>query len=255
LTTVGRLDDARALFHEGLEIRERIHGPIHPDVAQSKENLSSVYRQLRDFEAAERMVRESLAILDQLPVESVKRKPMTLNGLALILDECGRREEAKRYYLEALSLIRDENDLSGATIRNNLAGLYFDSGELAKAESLFLEARDIYRRVLGDEHFHVAHALNNLGVLYTEMNRLDDAEDMQFQAYGIYRNCVGALNRHTATSLNNRGSILIDKGRYDEAGPLLAEALEIRQSVLPSTHPEIAATMNNLARIELGLGR
>jgi len=255
LTTVGRLDDGRALFLEGLEIRERIYGPVHPDVAQSKENLSGVYRQLRDFPAAERMIRESLAILDQFPAESEKRKPMSLNGLALILDECGRRDEAKRYYLEALLLIEDRNDLSGATIRNNLAGLYFDSGELDKAESLFLEALDINRRVLGDEHLHVAHALNNLGVLYSEMNRLDEAEKMQAEAYEIYRSCVGALNRHTATSLNNRGSILVDRGRYNEAGPLLAEALRIRQSVLPPTHPEIAATMNNLARIELGKGR
>lgn len=255
ITTVGRLDEAKGLFEEALAIRERTIGREHEDTAQSLENLAEVARQQRDFATAERLIRESLGIQERLPEKNVKRESMTLNSLALTVEDCGRRAEAERYYLAALDLIADENDLYGATIRNNLAGLYLDRGDTKRAEVLLLEAKDIYRRVLGDEHLHVGHALNNLGVLYSEMKRLDEAESMQAQAYEIYRLHVGEYNRHTATSLNNRGSILVDQGRIAEARPVLLKALEIRRAILPELHPEIAATLNILGRVELAEGR
>ncbi|MCB9851964.1 MAG: serine/threonine protein kinase [Phycisphaerales bacterium] len=254
ITTVGRLDEAKGLFEQALAIRERTIGRDTEDTAQSYENLAEVARQQRDFVAAEQLIRESLAILGRLPEKNKKRMSLALNSLALTVESGGRRAEAERYYLAALELVDDENDLNGATIRNNLAGLYLDQGDMNRAEVLLLEAKDIYRRVLGDEHLHVGHALNNLGVLYTEMQRLDEAEAMQAQAYAIYRLRVGEYNRHTATSLNNRGSILVDEGRMAEARPVLLKALEIRLAILPDLHPEIAATLNNLARIELSEG-
>ncbi|MCA9254872.1 MAG: serine/threonine protein kinase, partial [Phycisphaerales bacterium] len=123
VTTVGRLDEAFVLFEQTLAIRERTIGRENADTAQTLENLAEIARQRRQFEKAEELNRESLDILERLPEKDHKRLSMALNSLALIVEDRGRRDEAERHYRAALDLIEDESDLSGATIRNNLAGL------------------------------------------------------------------------------------------------------------------------------------
>lgn len=254
ITTVGRLDEAKGMYEESLAIRERTLGHIHLDTAQSLDNLAEIARQQRDFDTAERLIRESLAILDQIPGSDVKRRSMALNSLGLIKEEQGQYADAERCYREALVSTGDEINVNTATICNNLASLYFQKGDAEKTEALFLKSLDIYRRVLGEDHLHVGHALNNLGVFYTDTSRLDEAEQVQRQANAIYRKHLGEHSRHTATSMNNLGSTLIDQGRPREARSLLTRALELRQILLPPMHPEIAATMNNLARIHVAEG-
>jgi tetratricopeptide (TPR) repeat protein len=45
---------------------------------------------------------------------------------------------------------------------NNLAALYESQGRYTEAEPLYLEALDLHKRLLGDNHPHVATSLNNL---------------------------------------------------------------------------------------------
>lgn len=256
LTVRGKLDEAKDLFGRSLAIRERELGASALPTANTLDSLAEVNRLQRNLTTAEGLIRRSLAIYESHPEASTKQRSMALNSLALIVEEQGHVDEAEGFYQAALSILEDDTqaDLHGATIRNNLAGLYFHRGNVKKAESLFIEALNIYRAALGDDHMHVAHALNNLGVLYTEMNRYEDAEKAHRSAYEIYVLRLGPRDRYTATSRNNLGSILVDVGRFEEArGPLL-EALAIREAVLPADHPEIGATLNNLGRIEFALG-
>ena len=48
----GRYDEAESACKRGLAIREKVLGSIHPDVAESLENLAAIYREIdRDPEA------------------------------------------------------------------------------------------------------------------------------------------------------------------------------------------------------------
>jgi tetratricopeptide (TPR) repeat protein len=60
---------------------------------------------------------------------------------------------------------------NAAVSLNNLALLYQNIGECAKAEPLYQEALRIRRKVLGSEHPDTALSLNNLAVLYQSMER------------------------------------------------------------------------------------
>ena len=59
---------------------------------------------------------------------------------------------------------REHSDV--ATSLNNLAGLYYNQGQYAKAEPLYQRALAIREKALGPEHPDVAQSLNNLAVLY-----------------------------------------------------------------------------------------
>jgi hypothetical protein len=48
------------------------------------------------------------------------------------------------------------------TSLNNLAGLYHSQGRYTEAEPLYLEALDLRKQLLGDNHPDVALSLNNL---------------------------------------------------------------------------------------------
>ena len=52
------------------------------------------------------------------------------------------------------------------TSLNNLAALYQDMGDYAKAEPLFRQALEIRKQALGENHPDYANSLNNLAVLY-----------------------------------------------------------------------------------------
>ncbi|HRF20218.1 MAG TPA: tetratricopeptide repeat protein, partial [Chitinophagaceae bacterium] len=54
---------------------------------------------------------------------------------------------------------------------NNLAGLYQSMGLYTKAEPLYIEARDIRKKMLGEKHPRYAMSLNNLATLYQEMGQ------------------------------------------------------------------------------------
>ncbi len=54
---------------------------------------------------------------------------------------------------------------------NNLANLYRSQGRYTEAEPLYLQALDLRKRLLGDNHPLVALSLNNLALLYDSQGR------------------------------------------------------------------------------------
>ena len=61
---------------------------------------------------------------------------------------------------------------------NNLAVLYQDMGQYAKAEPLFQRSLEIREAKLGKDHPDVAASLNNLAVLYQDMGQYAKAEPL-----------------------------------------------------------------------------
>ena len=59
---------------------------------------------------------------------------------------------------------------------NGLAVVYMKQGDYDRAESLFLEALEDRRLILGDTHPHTQESLNNLITLYEAWNKPEKAE-------------------------------------------------------------------------------
>jgi tetratricopeptide (TPR) repeat protein len=90
-----------------------------------------------------------------------------------------------------------------ATSLNNLAALYDSQGRYPEAEPLYLEALDLRKLLLGDNHPDVATSLNNLAGLYKSQGRYPEAEPLYLEALDLYKRLLGDNHPNTKTCRNN----------------------------------------------------
>ena len=163
---------------------------------------------------------------------------------------------ASEYLSKAADLQKDlglEEDF--ASTLNNLAYLYYSQGRYDQAEPLFLQALELSKRLLGEDHPQVASNLNNLAGLYDSQGRYDQAEPLYLQALELSKRLLGEDHPQVAFSLNNLALLYHSQGRYDQAEPLLVQALELRKRLLGEDHPHVATSLNNLAGLYYSQGR
>jgi tetratricopeptide (TPR) repeat protein len=138
---------------------------------------------------------------------------------------------------------------------NQTGGFLNEQGRYSDAEPLYLQAFDIRRSQLGQDHPDTATSLNNLAALYQSQGRYSEAEPLYLQALDIRRSQLGQDHPSTATSLNNLALLYQSQGRYSDAEPLYLQALDIRRSQLGQDHPDTATSLNNLAGLYQSQGR
>jgi tetratricopeptide (TPR) repeat protein len=68
---------------------------------------------------------------------------------------------------------------------NNLAGLYESQGRNSEAEPFYIQALEMRKGLLGEEHPDVAASLNNLARVYESQGRNSEAEPLYIQALEI----------------------------------------------------------------------
>ena len=83
-----------------------------------------------------------------------------------------------------------------ATSLNNLALLYSDSGDYARAEPLYKRLLAIREKALGPDHPDVATSLNNLAELYRATGDYANAEPLYKRSLSIYEKALGPESDH-----------------------------------------------------------
>ncbi len=95
-------------------------------------------------------------------------------------------------------------------------------GDYAKAEPLLLEARDLFKNLLGGNHPDYATSLSNLAALYELKRDYAKAEPLLLEARDLCKKVLGGNHPDYATRLNNLAVLYTSKGDYTKAEPLLA---------------------------------
>ena len=85
---------------------------------------------------------------------------------------------------------------------NNLAGLYYSQGRYAEAEPLYVEALQMSKKLLGQEHPDVALSYFNLGVLYDQQGQYQKAKSLYLPALQIYEQRLGKTHPNTQALLS-----------------------------------------------------
>ncbi|AOW99266.1 hypothetical protein BJP34_07160 [Moorena producens PAL-8-15-08-1] len=96
--------------------------------------------------------------------------------------------------------------------------------DVPEAEPLFVQALEMRKKLLGQDHPDVVKSLNNLGLLYYNQGRYHEAEPLFVQALKM-RKALGENHPHVAESLNNLALLYHVQGHSDQAEPLFVEAL------------------------------
>ena len=168
----------------------------------------------------------------------------------------GDAASAEKFYLTALEFARSlgEDHVRYGQTLNNLAGVYQDRGDYARAEPLLLRALAVQEEALGPMHHEVALCLTNLGALYGAMHRLPDAEAAYRKAISVSERQRGAGEGQLAIALGDLGALYFEAGRLDSGELSLRRALPLAEQVLGPNHRQTARIALLLANIEYARG-
>jgi CHAT domain-containing protein/Tfp pilus assembly protein PilF len=271
LDNAGKYDEARPLGERVVQIRERVLGPEHPDVAAALNSLAFLYFIKADYVKAETLYQRALAIGEKALAPEHPSLAIYLENLANIYSYYKSEDfdKAEQLYQRALAIrkksLGEEHPLVFFSL-NNLATLYQLRGDYVKAEPLYRQALTLAEKLLGAEHPDVAKPLNNLAFLYYQLAyyRLasaeeqalyyDKAEPLYQRALAIKEKVLGPEHPDVASSLYSLASLYVERGDYTKAEQFFQRALAIREKVLGPEHPDVAFTLKGLAVLRVRKG-
>jgi len=177
-------------------------------------HLASVHTETGDHEAAERALRDALALSEQAADPPTARAGL-IDNLGTVLRRRAQYDEALELHERAVAIRED---------------------------------------ALGPDHPLVARSLTNTAAVYVDLAKYEEADARYNRALKIREHTLGPDHLDVATTLMNMGVGQYRRGKLDEALPLLDRALEIRRANLPEDHPRLLGTMNNIAQIRSEAG-
>ncbi|MGM0578192.1 MAG: ATP-binding protein [Myxococcota bacterium] len=223
LAATGELAESRRVFGALLEASEVAGDP--PTGAWAWLMLGRTHRRMGDHRRARPCLRNA---------ETMYRGLEDRAGMAAVLEEIARlawaqgadgaRDEALRWFAEALSLRRRVGDRAGmADSLIGVAEARLHMGHLRAAEEGFLESLSL-RRAAGDR-VGEARTLVGLGAVRRARGELDEA--IAAWQDGLSLADEVGLRGLSATFLNRLGEALAETGRLDAAERAVSEAARI----------------------------
>ena len=255
---LGLYAPARQALQAALDTSIAAYGPEHLEVARALDGLGRVAESEGNLREAERLGRESLAMLHRLGETDGSDAADVKVNLALALEGLGKGAEAEALYREVLTIERRLEGGRGpkvAATLNNLGVLLGQRGDWAGAEPLQREALDIVRAVSGPEHPDVAAGMNSLGAVLEAKGDLAGAERLYRGSLDMRRRLLGPEHPDTTRSMYALAYLLRAKGDHEGAARLGREILALRGRVLPDAHPMVAGAMQILGVSLMALGR
>lgn len=258
LVEMDRLEEAEAVLRKALEIRRRLYGDRHPEVAPTLNHLANVRLRAGDYEEAEALYQELLGWSSDLLGEDHPMITAWENNLSASLRGMSRYQEATEIQIRVLERRRatyGEEHGAVASALNNLANLYTDLGRLDEANATLEEALAINRAVFGDDHPAVATNLNNLATMAWRRRDFEEALRMEQEVLEMDRRLLGPEHEYVATDLTNVGNYHLFLGQLDQAEGPLREGLELIRRTRGSHNANTANAAAGYADWLIAVGR
>ena len=247
---LGVYDMAEVQLRRALALRERLHGPRHPDVADTQGALASTLQKTGEYGAADSLFRLALAADRAHFGAEHARTAGRLSDLGTVRWEQGDYDGAEPLLRDALALeerLRGPDAAEVATSLGNLAALLSDRGDLEEAERLYRRELAILRDRYGDDHPGVPQALAHLGILLDDLGDHDAAIALHRQSLALYRAIKGEDHSDVGYALNNLAAALTSAGRTEESLAVQDEAIAIYEGIFDADHPNLGIQYNNRA--------
>jgi len=226
--------------------------------AELRYTMARVYLALCEYDEAETLHREALAIRRQMRGNEHAEVAESLHGLARTLESHGRAAEAEPLYSEALAIRRKvlgNEHADVAASLNGLASSLESLGKLSEAEAMFREALAMRRKLFGQEHPDVATSLDGLAYTLGKAGKLAEAEWLEREALAMRRKLFGTDHPELSSSVSALAQILSWNGKFAEAESLFREVIEMRGRLLGREHENLSGQFRALASVLLAQGK
>jgi eukaryotic-like serine/threonine-protein kinase len=148
-----------------------------------------------------------------------------------------------------------DQPLIRAYLLQTVASTLWELGLLHRVTELQVEALEIHRRILGDEHRYTLTSLNDMGVLLSSQGRRAEAEPYYREALETRRRILGDEHPDTLNLINNIGVLLLAESRFTEAELYLREAVDGRRRTLGDEHSDTLLSIHDMGALLRGMGR
>lgn len=172
-----------------------------------------------------------------------------LNKTALYLLDRARYREAEPLLQRVVATLQQSipDHSNTATCMYNLAKTYYWQGRYAEADPLFVRARAIDEKVLGEGHLNMAIHDHGLALLYKAQGRYIDAEHLFRQALTVRERHLGREHHALAEILGSLGKLYMEWGKFGDAEPLFLRAIKLQAQHGGHEDPETMTLLNDLA--------
>ena len=247
---------AKKMFELSYNIRRKLYGDMHYDVAIVVFNAGKAEHALGNFDEAIKFYSFFVVACSKL---HSREKDLHVATALKRLGEIYHREKKDRtkaleMYVQALKQYKSavgEETVEVAAILNEIGAICQQSNYLQRALAVYEEAFKLLRGIDFD-HPHVAITLINMAHVFQQQNKLNQALAHYHEALKILQR-LPTKSRSTllqiANVLSSIGLINDQKKKYWEATDAFERALEIRIKVEGRNHFDVSCTLNVSSRI------
>ena len=274
---------ALAARREIVELKSRLRGEEHWEVADARRELAALERnsrrtpeERRQLIEAGRMGKESqqlcnqgkwslalplaeksLAVRERLLGKDTPEYAVALTRVADACDGLGQGDRAEALYRQAVEIRRrtqGEDNPAYAQALHYLASAVLDRGDDNAALELFALALRIKERVLGKQSLLTVDSRSNLGALYLRHGDYAKAEPLFTESLELTKAAYGTSSLEYAAFLTNLAALHLARGEDVRAEVLYRAVLEIRKKLQGIEHPAYAAILNDLGALSFSRG-
>ena len=207
--------------------------------------------------AAEGLAREVLSWRRENLAANHPQTAEAIDGLAVILRNLARFDEAEPLYEEAVAIKRrvyGPSHPSTAASILNLAIFHGIQGHYGDAEPHFLEAVESHEAAFGPDSPRTARTTTMYAILLDRTGRFDEASMLYDQAFKIQRSKLGEMHPSTIGTQFSLGTTLCNNRRYDEGLPIVRGAVTAYREAMGVDNPRYADALTVLGYQEAMAG-
>ena len=185
-------------------------------------------------------------------VDRAMQNVRTMRTRAAQLYERQRPEEAQSLLERALPLaerVRGPDDEQVGRIAADLAAIYADFADFARAQALYDRALAILDHMLGGDHPTTAFVRSRLARFYQRTGQRPKAEALLRPALEVIEKTLGPEHLWFVRGLGTLSALRHDAGDVDQAGEIVRRQVAILETIDYTESTLYASLLNNLGEI------
>lgn len=217
-----------------------------------KQTLGSTFIGLGEYEKAEALLLESLALNKKLFGFNSSETAKTYHQLGLCYDWIGKYDLADSFYLSGITTYEKVSEEPAKALADNLndyGTLMTNLGHFDSAAVLFNRALDIYALHNSEKGKKEAITIINLAVNMHHQNKIDQAEKYYLQAKEIFERQFGTNIPEMGYIYNNLAFIYLDKNDFAKSEKSFKKAYEVKLALLGESHTSVGLGLVNLGML------
>ncbi|MBR5493295.1 MAG: tetratricopeptide repeat protein [Alistipes sp.] len=249
--------EAIEYYKIALDIRLRILGEFHPDVALSYNNIGGLYREKSMYNEAMEYYKKALCVYERMFPQHHYIFAILYNNLATTYKSLSQFQKSLDYFLKSLSIrkkIYGDNSIEVGILCNNLGDLYSRMMEYEKSIEYYTQALIILKEQIGEHHPVIATLYSNISTIYNNHYKdYNKALDYLRKAMEIDIKVYGEEHSYIAINYNNLGRVYNSMKEYKESLKYYEKSLTILKKVYGDNHERIAMSYCNIGEANVKL--